>query len=348
MKNILFYIVLLSVVGSSVYGADDFETKIKNVEKQRKQREKVILNNNLRREMDDFLLKNESVSSKDFKKLRMAGYTSLITIEDLGKRYGVKNDDYQAKIKDEHEKKIYKIADKLWRKYHYREFYACKNDDEIAAMESKKKVDSIRTSIAAILKKDRKERHSDKIIKLKEQILDECRFEDASLSLLGSYRIRGMRDKFNNLMLRIIEDDQTNYDYLHSGVDDINTSFILSYLEFLKDVNGRQHKLILSKEQVKTIAESLLTKHQEVFNLHNAPYYSAENGAYIENFVYQGVQSLVNVSMWLREYKLDDLNDRFIERYFRDEMVISTLRDDPWFKDFWNYLLQRQEFEKYR
>jgi hypothetical protein len=335
-------------MGSLIYGADSFEAKLKTVEKQRKKHEKVVVDENLRREMDDFIVNNENVSVKDFKKLRAIGNASLTTLEDIGGRYGVKNDDYQVKIKDEREIKLYRIANKLFTKYQYRAFFACKNDEEVAAMNSVKKVDTIRGHVSSILQKDRKMQDSNEIIQLQEQILSECRFDAVAYSLLDSYRIRGMRDKFNDLMIKMIEDDQQNYDYLYRGIDEINTSFVLEYLHFMKDVNGQHQKLILRKDQVKQIAEALLTKHQEVLNLRNAPYYSTEKGLYNETSVYQGVQSMVNVSNWLREYKHDDLNNRFIDRYFKDEFVISRLRADPWFKDFWNYLIQRPDFEKYR
>jgi hypothetical protein len=207
-------------------------------------------------------------------------------------------------------------------------------------MASKQKIDSIVNRISEILKKSAKNAHSDEIISLKEQILNECRFNNTALFLLTDYLSRGMREKYNNLMLKIIEDDQVNYDYLYNGigVDTIDPKFVLTYLDFLEKINGRQYKLILSKKQVETIAEALLTKHQEVFDWDNAPYYSSVNNGYDPRMVFRGVQSLVNVSTWLRESGNGSLNTKFIEKFIKDKNVITTLRGDPWFKDYWQYL----------
>jgi hypothetical protein len=104
-KMILLSIVLLRFAGGSVYGANN-KDKMKDVKRKRAQGQDIVLDDNLRKEMSDFLINNENVSVRDLKKLRLAGRASGAILEDLSKKYGATIGDYQAKIKDEQEKRI--------------------------------------------------------------------------------------------------------------------------------------------------------------------------------------------------------------------------------------------------
>ena len=197
-------------------------------------------------------------------------------------------------------------------------------------------------------KADKKFRNSEENIRLREQILEECRFDDTAYGLLDIYREIDDRKKFNKLFLQMIADDQVYYDYLYEGLDSLSVRFIYQYIHFLQYVNSQHKKLVLSKEQIKYIAESILAKHQIVFDLHDSFYYSETDGIYNEYNVRDAIQSMVNLSTWLRQYDLEDLNNKIIKWFFDNEKVMSTLRYDPLFKDFWGYLIQREDFKKYR
>ena len=57
---------------------------------------------------------------------------------------------------------------------------------------------------------------------------------------------------------------------------------------------------------------------------------------------------MVNLSTWLRHYHLDDLNEKLIKRFFDDEFVMRTMREDASrFKEYRDYLLKRMDFQKY-
>ncbi|HJW87819.1 MAG TPA: hypothetical protein VJ440_14390 [Candidatus Brocadiaceae bacterium] len=341
-KRILFYIIFLCFIASNIFAANSLEDKLKNIQKQKDQRQKTVIDDSLRKEIYYFLTKNENVSVKDFKNYRIAIFASDIVIEDLDKKYGSIVKDYQVKIKNEKDKKVYRIALKIRTKRFYRDFYACKGDDEQEVKEGWGKVDAVRSTISELLKKNKSLENSDEAIKLYEQILEECKYHSATNWLLTAYRVRGEKDdkfrkKFNELMLRMLNEDQVDYDYLYYPVEKLNTGFVINYLLFFTNVNSLKDKLILSKEQVKFIAEDMLTKHQEMFNFRNR-YYSPEDGSVNEYGRRDGVQALVNVSIWLREYKLDELNDRLIDRFFTDEEILKVVKYDDQFKDFRDYL----------
>jgi len=346
-KQIFVFICLLCFAVTSAYANGEYEQKIRKIEQYGKERREFALDYNLEREMENFLIDNENVSVRDFRKMRLAGFTSDVIRRQLNKKYGAIEKNYETKIADERERRLYKIALKVWRKWNYREFYACKNEDENAVKQSIEKTRETRRRIAELLQKN-DDRYSDDMIKIHEQTLDECRFSPVALPLLDIYRSRGMREKYNNLILKLISDDQVNYDYLYDGIDSTDNSFVLAYVEFLADVNGKQKKIILSKEQVRMVAESLLTKEQAVFNMHSATFYSPEKDIYYNSIVYDGVRALISMSALLREYKLDDLDDKFINKFFKDDLVINTLRYDQSYEDFWKYLIQRPGFEKNR
>jgi len=350
-KTTLFSFLILCFAVINAYAGDDLESKLKDIQKQKDKNQKVQIGSSLRNEMYVYLQKNEEVSIKDFKKFRTAYFISNIVMEDLKERYNTQLQAYQQNLKDEKEKNAYRIAIKFNDKSYYKPFYACKGNDQGKVIESFKKVDEIRSKISAILQKDRSMDNSDQIIKLQEQILEECRFHNAAYWLLDAYRIRGQkesvyREKFNNLMLRIITDDQVNYDYLYTGIDGLNTRFIKQYLFFLTHINNFRDKPLLNKEQIRLIADNILTKHREVFDLNNPYYYSATREARDEINTRDGVQALVNLSTWLQEYKLNDLNNKLIDMFFNNNLYLETLQYDRNFKDFMLYLQQKKTERK--
>ena len=354
------YIALIAFISlvASAFGASDLSDKVKEAENIKKQ-EKTIspdgklwkrvpsyladdakLDDDLRNEMQEYLMNNKQVSLKDFSKARLLGNISSILLTDFNRRFGATPVNYQTKIANEREKIIYKIASDIYTKVNDRGFYACANYDDKLAMDVKGKVDTLNARARAFIAGDRKKAESDEALKFREQIATECRFTRAAQSLLTDYRIKGMREKYNSMMLKMIEDDRVNYDYLYIEIDTVDPLFRLKYKDFLFDVNGRSQKLILTKEQVIFIAENLLCKHREVFNLKD-PYYNDDINAL------QGIGSIVNVSSWLREYNLFELNDKLLNSYFNDPGVMETLRQIPFFKEFREYLIKRPDFSKY-
>ncbi len=343
-------IIVLSTLTSLVYllpchpvfGGDNLEKKLHNMMTQKDKGQKVFADDASRTEIYNYVIANENVSVKDFKKLRLSGTASDVALQDLEKKYGANSDNYQKRITNERDRRVFQTASKLRKKMIYKEFYACNSDDEDKATASIKKVDVIRTRISEMLRKERRSQDSDDIIKLDEQIHDECKYHPVNYSLLTSYRIRGMREKFNSLMLRMIKEDQVDFDYLYVDLDKINDEFVVQYWFLLQHVNGHGATMILSKDDVKTIADSLLTKHSVIFNLNNSYYFNQSTGLPDEYLIRDAVQCLVNVSTWLREYKLDDLNEQFVDTFFKDKEVLNVLSGYDQFKDFREYLSQRE------
>ncbi|HJW85708.1 MAG TPA: hypothetical protein VJ440_03660 [Candidatus Brocadiaceae bacterium] len=352
MKKQLLYFMVLFLLGSNVIaGENELKERLKNLQEEEKKGQKMVVDDSLRRELQDFLVKNQSVSIKDFKKFRLTAKASGVMVRYLNKKYGATEDDYQTKITDKKDRDIYQIALKILHRDYYEDFYICKGDDKHKMKESWEKVSKIKNQISELAKKDKSFDNSDEEIRLREQILEECRFDVTADGLLHAYRVRGdsddkYRKKYNELMLRMIADDQVNYDYLYKGLDSLNSRFFSQYLYLLHYVNSQHKKLILSKEQVKFIAENVLGKHRELFDMRK--YYPKENESYDEHAVWDVIQSMVNLSTWLRDCKLDDLNENIIKRFFDDEFVIKAMRYVPRFKDYLEYLLKREDFQKYR
>lgn len=352
MEKAIFSFLALCLLGSNIFaGEKELKEKLKNMQEQEKRGQEAVVDVLLRKEIENFLLNNQTIPVKNFKKFRLATNASRAIVKDLNQKYAADPENYLLKITNKTDRDIYRLALKYLYKDYYDKFYICKGEDEKKVKESWGKVDKLRDQVSSILKKDTSMQSSDEIIKLNEKILDECRFEGAEFSLLYAYRDRGekeekYRKKFNELMLRMIADDQINYDYLYEGLDSRNSGFISQYFLFFNNVNSLKAKLILSKEQVKFLAEAILDKHREVFNLRY--YYIPEENRYDQYAVSDAIQSMVNLSTWLKHYKLDDLNEKIIKRFFDDEFVMMTMRYTPWFKDFWEDLIKRADFEKYK
>ena len=124
------YIALIAFISlvASAFGASDLSDKVKEAENIKKQ-EKTIspdgklwkrvpsyladdakLDDDLRNEMQEYLMNNKQVSLKDFSKARLLGNISSILLTDFNRRFGATPVNYQTKIANEREKIIYKIA----------------------------------------------------------------------------------------------------------------------------------------------------------------------------------------------------------------------------------------------
>ena len=350
-KMMMCFIVVCLLAGNVFAGEKELKEKIKNLQEAEKKGQKVEVGDLLRGELHDFLNKNPNVPLKNFSKFRLAVKASGFVIRDLNKKYGANDDNYQEKITDKKDRYVYQTALRILERDEYKAFYLCKGGDEKRVKESWGKVDKIRTQLSEKLRKEPGFSDSDEYIRLEEQILEECRFKNAEFSLLYAYRARGEKDekyrkKFNDLLIRMIADDQINYDYLYEGMESISSGFVLHYLWFFTNVNSLGDKLILTKEQVEFIANAILDKHREVFNIRN--YYPGTE-EFNEYRVRDVIQSMVNLSTWLRFYNLDDLNEKIIKRFLDDEFVMRTMKEDiPRFKDYRDYLLKRMDFQKYK
>jgi hypothetical protein len=276
----------------------------------------------------------------DFQRVRVAYYVSGIIFKELSKKYDATTTNYQDKIKNRTDENIYKITMDIQKRYNLRGFYICKGD-KAKAIESFRKVQEIRKK-----RPKPQEAYLEEWIKSYHEILKECRYETGAIdALLEIYRKNKNREKYNELMLRIIKEDQVDYDYLYYPINRINSSFIIQYLYFFTQINPLREKLILTREQVNFIAEDMLTKHKELLNFKNK-YYIRDNTV-DEYHMRDAINALISVSTWLKEYKLNELNDKLLEQYFSDEVVINTIRYDPQFKEFMDYLQKwRDEKEK--
>ncbi len=350
-KKILLSIAICLVASTSIAESGLNEILIK-LQRRDPQRQHTVLDEALRHELYDFVITNENIPAKDSRRFKFVEYASGLVMLDLNKRYRVKAQNYEVGIPDKNDRNVYRVALTLTKKYYYyRPFYVCKGNNEKKVRESWEKVEKLRTRVSELLQKDRSLRTSNTVVQLWEQIIDECRFVDVDYSLLGAYRWNAEKNiedryKFNKRMLQIIADDQVNYDYLYGGddgLDSLNTVFISNYIFLLMHVNHKNNQLILTKDEIKFIAEDILTKHKEVFNLHNSYYYDLKSKTYDQSNLRDAVSSLVNLSTWLRKYGLTDLNDKIILTYFNNDAVIDVIKYDSWFKEFWDYYSQRPD-----
>ncbi len=350
MRGIL--IMALCLVTSTAAAESGLNDKLIKLQRRDPQRQHTVLNETLRRELYDFVIANKDIPAKESRKFKFVEYAAGLIMLDLNKRYKATAQNYAVTITDEKDRNVYRIAAALTQKYYfYRPFYACKGNDEKKVKESREKVEKLRARVSELLQKDRSLETSGTVIRLWEEMIDECRFVDVDYSLLGAYRWNAGKNiedryKFNKRMLQIIADDQVNYDYLyggHDGLDSLNTVFISHYIFLLMQVNHKNNQLILTKDEVQFLAEDLLAKHKEVFNLRNSFYYDSKDKIYNQSNLRDAVSALVNLSAWLRKYGLDGLNDKIILTYFNNDAVIDVIKYDSWFKEFWDYFSQRSK-----
>ncbi len=345
-----FLIVAICLVASTGIAESSLNEKLVKLQRQDPQRLHTNLDDSMRHELSEFVIANENIPAKDSRRFKFVEYAASLLMFDLNKRYKATAQNYEVAIPDKQDRNVYRVALALTLKYYYyRPFYVCKGNDEKKVKESWEKVEKLRTRVSELLQKDSSLRTSNTVVQLWEKMIDECRFVDVDYSLLGAYRWNAEKNiedryKFNKRMLQIIADDQVNYDYLYGdndSLDSLNTVFVSNYIFLLMHVNHKNNQLILTKDEIQFIADDILAKHREVFNLHNSYYYDSKNKSFDQYNLRDAVSSLVNLSTWLRKYGLNDLNDKIIVTFFNDEVVIDVIKYDSWFKEFWDYLSQR-------
>lgn len=327
--------VMCLIVTNNLFATEhysDLLNRLNDFEKQTAEEQKVMLDNSLRKSIYGYLLENRKVSLKDFQRIRVAYYVSDIIFRELSAKYSATTNNYQEAIKNNTDKIIYEITMDIQKRYNFRDFHLCRGD-ETKAMESFNKVKAIRKN-----RRTPQNTHLEEWINSYNEILEECRYETGAIyALLDIYRGSKNREKYNDLMLRILKEDQVDYDYLYYPISTINTNLIIQYLFFFTHINTLKEKLILTKEQVKFIAEDMLTKHKELLDFKNE-YYVRRDNSVDEYHMRDAVNALICVSTWLRKYKMDSLNNKLLERYFYNELVLDTMRNDPQYNDFNDYL----------
>jgi hypothetical protein len=274
-----------------------------------------------------FILANKDTSQKDSKRMKLLDRASEIIFYDLSKKYDARPEDYGQKILNKKDRELYKTILDLNRKRAIRNFLLCNKGNEEEARKSADKSRALKQKAKGL------EPNSKDAMEIDEQILQECKYDDSVMwGLLATYRFKQYREKYNKLMLRIIQEDQVEYDYSGSPTDDISGRFSNEFKSFLGDVNSLYKEPILTKEQVRLVAEAVLAKYQEVFKLDNIP--NVEDAFYI-------VQPMVVLPYWLDYYKLGDLRTKYIDTFFGNDLVKETLKaysDVKGFKDILDYL----------
>ncbi|MCK4816171.1 hypothetical protein KA005_10385, partial [bacterium] len=297
---------------------------------EKKQGKKPVLDPSTRKAMKDFISQNKNVSLKEFEKARLAAYVGDILIEDIMDTHGMAYEDIPSKIKDKKDRDIYAAVREVRRRYRHKEYIFCKGDDERKIRKSQEKIWKLKKK----LPKDRG--NYVERMKVYEQMLDECRVSVHAIpSLLAIYRYEEFDAKYNNLMLRLIREDQVDYDYSRDKRGELGGGFASEYRIFLVH-NSPDNVNLLTKSQVKMVAEALLTKHQGVLVLREYE---------DDTHMFTHVLGLTYLSQWLKQYKLDDLREKIARRFFDNEITVWYLRvhtvsDPERFKEELEYLRQ--------
>lgn len=333
--EIVYMVLLITVVLISpinVYADKKIPEIIKDLRENKKQGKEVSVDKATLKRMKDFIVQNKDISRKKFKEVRIADEAALYVIRAFNSKYGVNLDDYEGKIKDKKELEIYKAVRKFRIMVSHKDYYLCTGDVD-AARQSFKKVSVFRKKNADKLWNDR---YTDYAIEINEQMLQDCPYDTAAImSLLSAYSYGNQgRKKFNKLMLRIIEEDQVELDYMYRGVDEIDRRFFRSYQRLLRGVNHIDEKLILSKKNLKMVANALLTKHRILYDF-TRKFFKDETGYHEYNFR-AGVGALINFSRLLQKSGLDELNDQIIETFLNNDDAMNVA--DIYYEDFKEYL----------
>jgi hypothetical protein len=291
----------------------------------------VNLNDNLKAKISNFMLTNKDASPKDFKKMRVLERSSEIINQELSKKNNsAKPEDYEQKIKNKEDRELFRITLNINKRRALRRYLFCKGS-EAAALESAKKSSELGKQTKGL------NPTSDNYIAIEERILDECRFNDSVIwGLLASYRYKHYREKYNKLMLRIIEEDQIEYDYSGSSTNEINGKFKNEFFAFLTNVNSLYEEPILKSGQMRLVAEAALTKYREAFSL---------QGISDVEDAYRVVQPMVVLATWLDYFKLEDLKKSFVNAYLTCDIAKQTLKvysvNMKGFKETLDYLEQQ-------
>mgnify|MGYP001580453148 FL=1 len=276
-----------------------------------------------------FILKNKNASQRDVKRMRVLDRASEIIYYELSKKYDAKPENYEQKINNKEDRELFKITLGNNRKRAVRGFLLCKGNYDEARKGSHRSWE---------LRQQMKELddNSDKAIAIREQMLEECKYDDAAIwGLLATYRYKEYREKYNKIMLGIIQEDQVEFDYSGSFDEDMTSEFKLECLDFLAIVNSLNKKLILTKDQVELVGEAALTKHAPAFDL---------KGVQDPERALDVVLPLVTLSTWMEHYRLKDLQKRFTDKFFVSAVIIDTLKtysDIRGFKEHIDYLQKK-------
>ena len=285
-----------------------------------------------RRAVQDYLLKNKNTSPKDFKKMRLLEKASNHVWKDLRDKYDVKLSDDGKVIKDKLDMELFEVARKMnVRSGVFASFYFCTDDEKSAIKLYKKHIKYMRQNQPWLWKN----KHTDKAISIREGMLKECRYNiGAIIPLLKEYNYRNDRKKFNDLMLRIIQEDQVDFDYMYGHDGKLYSGFQGVYSTFLMKINKVEEEMLLSQNELKIVAEALMTKHFPLFD------FSDEELYYDDISLHYGVPPIINFSRLLRKSGLDELNDRFVEKFFSSERARGSAGMD---REFAAYFGEREK-----
>lgn len=338
MKSIKIVCFLIFVaISGNCFAAGHFEEKLKTINKSWKGKSARVLSAEDKKEISDYLRVNENVEVKQFAIMRLAVGSADVLIKSLNETYKTSEANFRKDITDKLDKKTYEIALKIIIKRVQKRYYAC-NPDEDKRKKMIKRDEDIRKSISFIWKKGRGHRTSDEIIKLYKENISLCKYGYPNYSLLRIYRKKSEVNEYNKLMLQILRDDQVGYDYMHNSRSDLDEEFILNYRFFLLNINDRSSAYNFSADEVEEIATNILDKHYLVFDVSNSFYFNSETKTFNEHRVGDAIDSLINVSIWLRHYKIDKLNKKFIDKFFTSGPIYEALFMADGRKDFKEYL----------
>ena len=286
----------------------------------------------LREEVKGFILSNKDILAKGFKKSREAGFLAGVALRDLQERYGATTIEYKGKIKDKKELQFFKAARSLWIRSAMKGSYLCAGGDEELAM-------NMMSRFAKDMEKNSKwlhdESHKPKAASVWEGYLRECRYNKSAIkALLYGYAKNKERKKYNALALRVIKEDQVEFDYMYDLEGEIDNWLYAPYTGLLRQKNSGNEQL-LSKEDLKMITSTLLTKHTELFNFERE-YFKTENGRFNEYYLPGGVSAIVTFVHLLQKNGLYETSDQVINKFLLTEAATWTI--DIYKKDFAEYM----------
>jgi len=268
----------------------------------------------IRTKLTPFILANKDASERDVKLMKVLDRAQIIVIQYLSKKYDAKPEDYEQKIGVKEDRALYNVVLDLGKKRAYRGFFLCKGNlgDAIKSAQKSSELSRQAYKLAPT---------SDEFIAIHEQMLSECQYDEKTIwPLIVAYRYNSQRkdyrEKYTKLWLRIIKEDQVEFDY--SGVPNKwKPHFRTEFKTFLNS-NNMRIKLILTKEQVQFIAEETMSKYPNMFTL---------EGIGISDEAYYEVSDMVVLPYWLNHYKLYDLRAKFIDTFITGDLAKQTIKD---------------------
>ena len=329
-KKILVTLLLVTplIYGSHTFADNEKPLKEKIKEFNKKFSEKGLrkVDNMLRKEIRDFLIKNKDISAKNFKRMREVRPAVRIARMDFYDRYGVRASHYKGKIKDREEREYYKIVRKLTiMGGKYRAEYLCSSGDEEAAIVLRKKIKSF------MKKKNTKSFTPERIEALKYVRGNLCPY-GANNGLLDEYRKNEDVKNYNETMLWIIKKDQVEYDYMYNSDGEI-IDFRGYYRSFLRSLTRSIDEHGMKVEELETVANALLTKHADLFLTGSYEDYNYEGS---ENRLIDTVVPIISFVKLLNKKGFYELSDQLIEKFLLRKMALLTVKD--YIEDFAAYI----------